>query len=444
MRGIPHPAFGLGFQRKSSESCEIPDAAASSSRRGFFPAEGVARFSSSTCQRGLLSLAAARWWPVAFVTALLSVLCAGQQPGDAGNVEKKAMALEQQGQYAEAGAEWRSFLRTQPDSAEGYAHLGFIAAQQQEYAEAIGFYRKAAAIDSRMPGLQLNLGLALLKSGDLRSAIESFQAALRSTGNSPADAERLQTLLGMAHYSLQQYALAIPYLKEAAQRDPQNLQLRMLLVQSCMETKKYECVLSAYHEMVLLNADSAEVDMLAGEALDSMNDGAAAEEQFRNAIAANPQEPNAHFGLGYLLWKRRDYDAAAEQFRAELVNTPNNAQTMAYLGDAQMHLQNSDAAIAVLQNAVGSDPNLALAHLDLGILYGEENRATEALEQLRMAEKLNPRDPGVHYCLGRLYKRMGQPTEAKLEFARCQNLQKAADDSIYEKLHGHSQDAAKE
>ena len=41
-----------------------------------------------------------------------------------------------------------------------------------------------------------------------------------------------------------------------------------------------------------MNAESAEADMLAGEALDEMNDHAGATQQFRAAVKANPQEPN--------------------------------------------------------------------------------------------------------------------------------------------------------
>ena len=45
----------------------------------------------------------------------------------------------------------------------------------------------------------------------------------------------------------------------------------------------------------------AEADMLAGEALDEEGKISEATEQFRAAVKANPKEPNAHFGLGYLL-----------------------------------------------------------------------------------------------------------------------------------------------
>ena len=72
--------------------------------------------------------------------------------------------------------------------------------------------------------------------------------------------------MGMAHYGLGEYADAVPYLKTAVSRDAQNLQLLLALAHSCLWSKQYQCVLDTYHEILMLNAESAEADMLAGEA----------------------------------------------------------------------------------------------------------------------------------------------------------------------------------
>ena len=76
-------------------------------------------------------------------------------------------------------------------------------------------------------------------------------------------------------------------------------------------------MLDAYHRMVALNADSAEAHILVGEALDEMKTPQVLRE-VRAAVKADPKEPNAHFGLGYLLWKQKQYPEAVQQFQAEL------------------------------------------------------------------------------------------------------------------------------
>ena len=361
--------------------------------------------------------------------------CLGQTAAPEDRQSQTAMALEQQGNNAEAETVWRAYLKGHPANAEAYAHLGLLEARQENYTEAIPLYRKALALNPAMPGLQLNLGLSLFKSGALKEAIQTFTPLLKSELPSSPEALRLTTLIGLAHYGLGEYAAAVPYLKQATVSDARNLPFRLALAQSCLWSKQYQCVLDVYHEILTLNAESAEADMLAGEALDEMNDSAAAAQQFRAAVKADPRVPNVHFGLGYLLWGLMQYEEAAQEFQAELANNPDHAQAMTYLGDTDMRLNHPSAAPHLLEKAIRIDPKIALAHLDLGILYSDAGRKDDALRELKIAEKLSPEDQNVHYRLGRFYQSMGKKDEAKVEFDKTRSLQKAADETVFKKLH---------
>jgi len=99
---------------------------------------------------------------------------------------------------------------------------------REHYDIAIDNYRRAAAIDSNLPGLQLNLGLALFKAAQFPAAIESFSSELIKH----PDDQRLTILLGMAPLRHERFPGGHSYLKRAADRDPQSLTLRMTLMQS--------------------------------------------------------------------------------------------------------------------------------------------------------------------------------------------------------------------
>ena len=372
---------------------------------------------------------------IGFLIAVLVVNCSAQTASNAGAERQTAITLEQQGSYADSEIAWRAVLKVSPKSGEAYAHCGFLEARQGHYTEAIPLYRKALALNPAMPGLRLNLGLALFKSGAMREAIQMFTPLLKDQSSSSPESQRLTILIGMAHYGLGEYAAAVPYLKQAASRDPQSLELRMTLVQSCLGSKQYDCVLDVYHQIVLLNADSAEADILAGEALDELHDEPGAIQQFRAAAKANPKEPNVHFGLGYLLWKLKQYGEAAQEFEAELNNFPDSIQALAYLGDSRMMLQDPEGALPLLEKAVRLDPKLELPHLDLGILYSDAQRRDEALRELKLAAKLNPNDVTVHWRLARLYRAAGEKDEAQAEFDKTRQLHEAADNTILNKLH---------
>ena len=165
------------------------------------------------------------------------------------NSRQKALALEQQGSNAESEQIWRSIAQQDPHDAEAFAHLGLLEVRQEHYDEAIANYRKAIAISPDAPGLQLNYGLALFKAGQFKESIKPFTAELRKH---PGD-QRLTILLGMAHYGMGDYLVAIPYLRQATEKDPQSLPLRLTLAHSCLWSKQYQCVLDVYKEILSLN-----------------------------------------------------------------------------------------------------------------------------------------------------------------------------------------------
>ena len=373
-------------------------------------------------------------WGFGLVFAAAALCCIAQTASPPNQLRQAALSLEQQGKTSEAEAAWRSILKTHPKDPEPYAHLGLLEAQQEHYKEAVSQYRKALAFGPQLASVRLNLGLALFKSGELKDSIAVFEPLLKSEPPSSKTAHRLTILIGMAHYGLGEFAKATVYLKEAAVSDPQDLPLLLALAHSYLWSKQYQPVLDVYHQILTLDPNSAEADMLAGEALDEMKDNEGSTKMFRAAVAANPKEPNVHFGLGYLLWTQKLYPEAASEFKAELVNNPDHAQSLMYLADSDIQMNQTPDARPLLEKVIKLDPSLPLAHLDLGIILSDAGNNSDALRELTLAEKLQPNEVNVHWRLGRLYRTMGRKDDAKAEFDNASSLNKAADESLYKKI----------
>lgn len=354
------------------------------------------------------------------------------------DLRQEALVLEQQGNNADAEADWHLYLKTHPSSSEAFAHLGLLEARQEHYDQAVPLYRKALALNPAISGLRLNLGLALFKSGEAKEALQNFKPLLNATALSSPERQRLTVLVGMCYYALGEYAQAALYLKQAAAREPENLPLRLSLAHSCLWSKQYQCVLDTYHEILMLNAESAEADMLAGEALDELKDSPGAIAQFRAAVKADPKMPDVHFGLGYLLWTSRQYPEAAQELRAELDNNSSHAQAMTYLADAELHLGHPETAVPTLKKAIEIDPAIELAHLDLGEIDADADSRDDAMRELTAAEKLAPNDVDVHWRLGRLYKAMGDQQKAKVEFDKARSITETADTALVNKMNSGS------
>jgi tetratricopeptide (TPR) repeat protein len=372
---------------------------------------------------------------VLWLMTVSMICCLGQQAPAGESQRQSALAFEQEGKVAEAEARWKSLVSSQPNDAEAYAHLGLLEARQEHYQEATVFYRKALRLNPQMPSLHLNLGLAYFKAGDLQAAIQTFDLLLKSEPSSSPDALRLITLIGLAYYGMGKYEAAVPYLKQATAADPGNLRFRLALAQSCLRSKQYQCVLDVDREILTLNAESAEADMLAGEAYDELKNDAGAIAEFQAAEKADPTMPDVHFGYGYLLWRALKFKEAEEAFRSELANNPEHPLALAYLGDTEIRLHRSEDAVPYLEHAVRIQPSVAIAHLDLGIIYEEQGRKDDAVRELKTAERFNPDDPSIHWRLGRFYQSMGRKTEAKAEFDKTRNVQLAKEQSLREQMH---------
>jgi tetratricopeptide (TPR) repeat protein len=381
------------------------------------------------------------------LSILISSSCiAGQvtpkAPATGSTQRQAALALEQQGRSQEAEQAWRAIAKADPRNAEAYAHIGLLLARRENYAEAIPLYRKALSLNPAIPSLRMNLGLALFKGGFPKQSIGEFTQLLNAPKVSPSEAYRLRVLIGMAHYGQGEYGDAVPFLKDAAGADPKNLEIRLVLAHSCMWTKQDQCVLDTYKEILAIDPESAEACVLAGEALDAMKNPLAAIEQFRHAIRANPQQPNVHFDLGYLLWTQKAYDEAGKEFQTELKLDPDHTQSLLYLADIDVKAGRSAEALPLLERVEKADPASPLAHLDLGIALTDAERTDDALKELQEAARLDPDNADVHWRLGRIYRSRGQTDAANAELAKTSALNKAKYDDLQKQIaNGHPRPA---
>jgi tetratricopeptide (TPR) repeat protein len=379
--------------------------------------------------------------PILCAALLLSApnLCLAQQSNGSPVAEeiRRALTLEQQSKYVDAESAWKSVVKLQPRNAQAYAHLGVLEARQEHYSEAIANYRKAQTLAQAerkpIPQLNLDLGLALFKSEKFQEAGTVFEAELKEHPKS-ADAQKLTILTAMSHYGAHQYTKATPYLEQAVAVDPRNLTLLLTLAHCYLWTKQLDPVMNVFKQILMVDPDSAEADMIAGEALDEKGDQEGAVEQFKAAAKANPKEPNVHFALAYLFWTMKRYDQAIPEFKTELENDPKNYQAMIYLGDTYVRQNEFDEAKTVLQKAVESQSSVPLVHLDMGIVDMEIGDNQGAAKELNKAIALEPDNVDAHFRLATVYRSIGNKDAAKVEFAKASMLNKKRDDSVHDRI----------
>ena len=76
-------------------------------------------------------------------------------------------------------AEWRRTTAAHPDAARAHFHLGMAVEAMGDLDGAISAYRKAAALDTSDPAMQVRLGNALIQERDFEGAIGPLRTALQ-------------------------------------------------------------------------------------------------------------------------------------------------------------------------------------------------------------------------------------------------------------------------
>jgi tetratricopeptide (TPR) repeat protein len=173
--------------------------------------------------------------------------------------------------------------------------------------------------------------------------------------------------------------------------------------------------------------------MLMGEALDGLSRTPEAIREFEMAAKTSPNEPNVHFGLGYLYWKSHRFDEAQQEFQAELKNDPQHAQAWAYLGDIDMK-HDPEAALPLLRKSIELKPDLRIAYVDLGALLAEQKKYSEAISAFQRAIMLDPDEPDAHFRLGRVYRAMGKIAESEKEFGEVKKIHQHSEDDLARKM----------
>jgi len=309
---------------------------------------------------------------------------------------------------------------------------------------------------------------AVADRADQRALLEqAVQHLKRSDSAGLVSTPSLEMALGGALMQLGRPGEASEYYGRAVDRQPNYPEARVALAKALVADGRWDEAES--HFRYVLQLYSAHQDeasrmkrvyatSLAQLGTLSLRKGqiGPAEDQFRHALAIDPDRAEAHFGLGFVASQQGRLGEAIEHYRRAIELDANLAEAHANLGDVLVASNNAAEAIDEYEAALRVDPTLAGVHFKLGVLNFHTSQlqtatrhfaiAVEessddpqvrryfglALEQtgdidaarreLRAAVKLDPNDPDTQFHLGRLEAAVGHSAEASVLFRRAVTL----------------------
>lgn len=164
--------------------------------------------------------------------------------------------------------------------------------------------------------------------------------------------------------------------------------------------------------------------MMFGSDVRSLGDGLRSRQHFQEQLkiaTTNPRDADAHYQLGLIHQKRRQYSEAIARFQKAIEIDPSEADAQFQLGRIAREQGRFDDAIRYLKTAAGLNDKLASSEVwkDLGAAYFGASRFEEAAAALAKYTERRSYDPEGLYWYGKALAGLGKTAEAREAFTQC-------------------------
>jgi tetratricopeptide (TPR) repeat protein len=340
-----------------------------------------------------------------------------------------AEAQRRAGNLAAAEAEYGSIL------AEGYGKLGKIYSAQKQYIEAVSALKAAALYGPDSQDLLIDLAIAYFNAGQYDKALEPLRKALDRSPQSVG----AHHMAGKSYVMLGEFEKARGELETAQKLAPNDYEVAYTLGLAYLKQRQFDQGKQIFERILQQLNDRPQLRVVFGRAYRETGFLAEAIEEFKKAVALDPNFPRVHYylGLTYLLKDgAAKLNDAAEEFKLEMTTHPeeffaNPDQFFAnyYLGIVCIVEKRWELAISYLQKATRLQPNDPDAYLYLGQAYQAVVKHEQAIEVLKKSIALTPdlsynnyQVTIAHYRLGQSLVKIGQTAAGEKELQIASQL----------------------
>ena len=319
------------------------------------------------------------------------------------NPLEEAERLLNQQQFAEAEEKLHGLTTMYGNSAQVWFDLGFAQSHQSKASEAVTSYRKAVELAPTWFEANLNLGVALAKSGDNAGA----QTVLRNA------TELKPTVGGKTAVANAWESLA-----------------------HVLEDSDFRQSAAAYDKAFELNPGAVLLQVNAGRMLEKAGDLQPAQQHFEKAAEAGNTQAMAL--LINLLTRQSHFPEAEQWLRKYVAQNPTDEKARLQLGKILSFENKPQEAIEVLQPQNGASPSPEVSRA-LADLYLQNKQYKQAEPLFRQSLQASPKDPALHLGLGVALLYQLKYAEAEAELINALKLKGDDPDAL-----GYLADAARE
>jgi len=255
-----------------------------------------------------------------------------------------------QKQYHKAISICEKTLQTSPSSYPAYYKLAFAYHALGDAQKAMNYLDQGIKIHPEVYQEAHNFkGMIYLEQGQWSMAIESYQAALKSTGH--IDDARSYTGLGFAYIQLNDIDKAITNLELGNKISPQDQMILANLGWAYYLKKEYAKSLANLELVLIQNPRDANISQLAGAVYCALNKPDQAISYFEKSLQIDPNNHHTINGIGWVYYLKKDYPKAISWFQKALATNAKFDEPYYNLGLAYDAIGNTKAAEQNYQKA---------------------------------------------------------------------------------------------
>lgn len=255
-------------------------------------------------------------------------------------------------QYDEATEAARFGKRQHPASVEIMYKFIHIYIEQGKPKKALSMLEEIPIWEESNPEKYFLKGTALCLLGKLKEAETQFDHALQISSEDTFDA---LVNISIAFENVRHYEMALKYLMQAYQQQPENLSVLYDLGYFYERLHRFDESLKYYHQYLDLDPYSDNVWYNVGIVYHKVEQFEKAVEAYDYSIVINPDYASAYFNKASVWVSGGKFEEAIQVYNEFLEVEPENTQAYCFMGDCFEHLDRLDDALDAFKKVIELD-----------------------------------------------------------------------------------------
>lgn len=306
------------------------------------------------------------------------------------------LAKSRIGKTDEAIAALKKAVELFPDDFEYNKELGAKLSEASRYEEAIAPYRTAVKQDPKNFDAKIGLGLVLFESTKYEEALPILMEAERMKPGNEATAMFLNVTRAR-----QQGLAQVEQMKDFAVKNPDDLNVRMNLIQILGFGRKMDEAETYIQEVLKMNSKDVRVYQSIAAVYSTAGKFDEAVKVYRKLISIDPTYPGPYLGLASIYEKKGLIAEASQNYEKMIELQPNAWQTMTLYANFLRDNGKKREALAMYKRSLEISPTNAVAVFNAGMLSLKLNDRDSAQIYL---ERLKSLDPQMAKTLSRILR----------------------------------------